>query len=119
MYKACSRCGKVHDSNYKCNHNRTYKKSDAKELRNKNAWHKKSNEIRRKSKYLCAVCRDERRYTYNNLEVHHIISIKEDKERLLDNYNLICLCQEHHKLAEVGKIDKDYLFELARQRENN
>ena len=119
MYKACSRCGKVHDSNYKCNHNRIYKKSDAKELRNKNAWHKKSNEIRRKSKYLCEVCRDERRYTYNNLEVHHIISIKEDKERLLDNYNLICLCQEHHKLAEVGKIDKDYLFELAKQREND
>ena len=38
---------------------------------------------------------------------------------LLDNYNLICLCQEHHKQAEIGKIDRDYLYRLARQREDD
>ena len=118
MYKACSKCGRVHSTDYKCNHNRSFKPTDETRLRNKNAWHKKSEEIRRKSKYLCAVCKDEKRYNYDNLEVHHIISIKQDKERYLDNYNLICLCQEHHRLAEIGKIDKDYLFELARQRED-
>ncbi len=118
MYRACSRCGKVHDSNYKCNHNRTFKQSDQRELRNKYVWHKKSEEVRRKSKYLCSVCKDEKKYVYEGLGVHHIVSIKEDKERYLDNYNLICLCPEHHRLAEIGKIDKDYLFELARQRED-
>ena len=118
MYRACSRCGKVHDTNYKCNHNRTYKSSNEREVRNKYAWHKKSEDIRRRSKYLCAVCREEKRYTYNNLEVHHIISIKNNKERWLDDTNLICLCQEHHKLAEIGKLDKDYLFELAKKRDD-
>lgn len=117
MFKSCSRCGKVHSTRYKCNHN-TYKKdTEARRLRNKNSWHIKSEEIRKNSSYLCSVCREEGRYIHNNLEVHHITPIEEDKERVLDNYNLICLCQEHHKQAEIGKIDRDYLYLLARRRE--
>ena len=118
MYKSCSKCGKVHSTDYKCTHNFTRKTTTQKQLRNKQVWHKKSEEIRSKSKYLCEVCKQEKRYTHTNLEVHHIISIKEDKDRLLDNYNLICLCQEHHKMAEAGKIDKEYLFKLAMDRED-
>lgn len=119
MYKACSRCGKIHEVGYGCNYNRAYKKTHQREARSKYSWQKKSEEIRNKSNNLCSVCKEENIYTYNKLEVHHIISIKDDKERVLDNYNLICLCSEHHKMAEAGKIDKDYLFELARKREDN
>lgn len=117
MYKSCSRCGKVHDTAYKCNYNRVKKDTEARRLRQLNSWHQKSEEIRKKSNYLCSVCREEGRYIYKGLEVHHITPIEQDKDRLLDNYNLICLCQEHHKQAEIGKIDKDYLYMLAKQRE--
>lgn len=119
MYKSCSRCGKVHSTAYKCNYNRFKKDTEARKLRNKNSWHIKSEEIRKKSNYLCTVCREEGRYNYKGLEVHHITPIEEDKDRVLDNYNLICLCQEHHKQAELNKIDRDYLYELARQREDD
>ena len=119
MYKSCSRCGKVHSTNYNCYHNKDKKDTEARRLRNKNAWHKKANQIKETSSYLCSVCRAEGRYTHTNLEVHHITPVKEDKDRLLDNYNLICLCQEHHKQAEIGKIDKDYLYLLAKEREDD
>lgn len=118
MYKSCSRCGKVHSTRYKCNHNKEKQDTEVRKLRNKNSWHNKSKEIREASSYICSVCRAEGRYTHTGLEVHHITPVKEDKDRLLDNYNLICLCQEHHKQAELGKIDKDYLYLLARDRED-
>ena len=119
MYKSCSRCGKVHSTAYKCNHNRYKKDTEARRLRQLNSWHSKSEEIRKASNYLCSVCREEGIYNYKGLEVHHITPIEEDKDRVLDNYNLICLCQEHHKQAEIGKIDRDYLYRLARDREDS
>ena len=119
MFKSCSRCGKVHNTAYKCNYNRDKKDTNARRLRRKNNWRIKSEEIRKSSNYLCSVCRAENRYTYKGLEVHHITPIDEDKHRVLDNYNLICLCQEHHKQAEIGKLDRDYLYLLAREREDS
>jgi 5-methylcytosine-specific restriction endonuclease McrA len=119
MYKSCSRCGKVHSTTYKCNHNRFKKDTEARQLRQKNIWHRKSEEVRKKSKYLCSICKEEGIYNYKDLEVHHITPIEENKDRLLDNYNLICLCQEHHKQAEIGKIDRDYLYKLAKRREDD
>ena len=120
MYKACSRCGKVHNVNYKCNIGRVRGNipEDAR-LRNLNAWHIKAEEIKKKSNYLCSVCKEEGRYNYNNLETHHIDKLRDKPEKLLDDYNLICLCVEHHKLADRNKIDKEYLFKLAREREDS
>ena len=86
-------------------------------MRSRFAWTKKSEEIREKAQYLCEVCRDKGKITYDQLEVHHIISIKENSSLLLDNYNLVCLCVEHHKQAENGEIDRDYLKKLAWDRE--
>lgn len=118
MYKACSRCGKIHDTKYKCHVGKTYNGGEERVLRNTYAWQQKSIEIRERSNYLCEVCKQEGRFTYDNLEVHHITKLTEDSSRLLDNYNLICLCQEHHKLADAGKIDKGYLEKLAKLRED-
>ena len=118
MMRACSRCGKIHPLGYKCNAGRIYNKgSKADKLRKKNKWKEKSKEIRERANNLCEVCRDKGLYTYDNLEVHHITPINEDSGLLLDNLNLICLCSSCHKQAEAGKIDKDYLFKLAKQRE--
>ena len=45
------------------------------------------------------------------------MKIRDDPERFLDNYNLICLCQLCHKDAENGVLDPNFLFDLARERE--
>lgn len=118
IYKSCSKCGKIHDTKYKCNAGRIKKvlTNDMK-LRNLNAWHIKAEEIKKKSNYLCAICKESNRYTYDRLEVHHIDKLRDNPDKLLDDYNLICLCKEHHRLADEGKIDKNHLIELAKYRE--
>ena len=118
MYKTCSRCGKVVDYNHKCNKGKIYKHNDIDKLRSKHSWTIKSIEIRERSKYLCAVCLDEGIINYDDIEIHHIEKLQNNPDRLLDNYNLICLCKQHHKLADIGKLDKEYLFKLAEERED-
>lgn len=120
IYKSCSKCGKIHDSKYKCKTNYKYEArtdDETRKLRNNYKWHSKSRYIRKASKFLCALCLEEGIYNYDNLEVHHIEKIKDNKERLLDNNNLICLCKRHHKLADDNVISKDHLFELVKKRE--
>lgn len=116
MFKACAKCGKIHRYNDKCIVPRVYSGEERK-LRSTNAWTQKSLEIREKANYLCEVCKDKGIWEYNNLEVHHIVKLKNKNEGLLDNYNLVCLCRGCHKKADEGLIDKDYLLSLARHRE--
>lgn len=118
MWKACPICGKIHDINYKCTSIRTYEDTQERKLRSTNAWKRKSLEIRERAHNLCEVCKDKGVYTYNNLEVHHIEKIKNNKDKLLENYNLICLCSEHHKEADQGILDAEYLRKLAEDRES-
>lgn len=117
MYKSCSKCGKIHPKNYQCNVGRIYSGGDERKLRSKYSWTKKSEEIRERANHLCEVCRDKGIITFKDIEVHHIVKVKDDETLLLDNENLICLCQEHHKQADNGLIEKEYLQRLARLRE--
>ena len=125
MFKACSRCGKIHDSNYNCTHNKPkfdskrYGAAQERKLRSTQAWAKKSLEVREQAQYLCEVCRDKGIYNYNGLEVHHITKLRENKAGLLEDNNLICLCVKHHKQADKGELSKEYLQELAEKRLNN
>lgn len=119
MYKACARCGKMHPKNYYCTKGREYHGGTERKLRSLWAWTKKSEEIREKANYLCEVCKTEGIYTYKGLEVHHIVKVKDDHGLLLDNSNLICLCEFHHKLAEKGDLGTDYLKSLAEMREQD
>lgn len=120
MYKACSKCGKIHDYNHKCYVGSSYRKKNTKanKFRQTVEWKDKSEEIRQDSNYLCSVCMNKGIYNYKQLEVHHIEPIEQNYGRRLDNYNLIALCNEHHREAEQGKIDKEYLFKLAKERED-
>ena len=124
MYKACSRCGQIHSTKYNCRHNKPkydyskYGTAEERKLRNTAAWAKKSQEVREAAQYLCEVCRDKGIYNYNELEVHHITKLREDKTGLLNDSNLICLCVKHHKQADRGQLSKEYLTELAQQRIN-
>ena len=120
-FYSCSRCGGIHPEGYICKvgpkRRREYKPTEERKLRNLGAWHKKSEEVRDKAHNLCEVCRDEGRYVYKDIEVHHITKLRDNPEGLLDNCNLICLCQKHHKQADRGQISAEYLRELARRRE--
>ena len=122
IYKSCSKCGKIHDINYTCKTNYKYeirKDDETRKIRNCHSWHKKSEQIRKESKYLCAVCLEEGIYNYNNLEVHHIEKLRHNKDKLLDDDNLICLCKKHHKQADDGTISKEHLYDLVKKRKNN
>lgn len=120
-YITCRRCGKVVPRVHKCPYKRDYKPKEdtiSNRFRASNKWKVKSIHIKERDKYLCRVCLDNKyntinRLNYTNLEVHHIIPIKLDYDKRLDDDNLITLCQYHHKLAEDGEIPKEYLHDLA------
>lgn len=86
-------------------------------MRSSWAWTIKAKEIKERANNLCEVCKQNGRYTYNNLEVHHITKVADNPDGLLDDSNLICLCVEHHKQADKGLIDKNYLTRLALMRD--
>lgn len=115
MLVSCSRCGRIHKRG-ECPVKRTYKKDDSDRLRNKYAWRKKREQIKEDALGLCEVCKALGVYTYDNLEVHHITKLKDNSNGLLEDDNLITLCVYHHKQADSGEIDADYLRELAKQR---
>ena len=111
MYRSCSVCGRVHPEDKMCK--RSYKKNTIEsKFRNTNAWIKKRNQIKKRDKYLCQLCLKDNVYTYDNLQVHHIIPIAKDYDRRLDSDNLITLCRMHHEQAEKGIISKEELYEL-------
>lgn len=118
MLVSCSKCGKLHPRGYKCG-TRTYRQTNERELRSKYVWTKKAKQIKDDAMGLCEVCREQGIYTYDGLEVHHITKLKDDPNGLLDDNNLICLCVEHHKQADEGKIAPEYLREIAKRRVEN
>ena len=119
MFKVCSRCGGIHDFNAgPCQAGRTKKDTEAVRFRNTSRWQRKRKEIRERDKHLCQVCLigaydTQRMYTYDNIEVNHIIPIKEDMDKALNNDNLISLCSSHHKMADKGQIPRAVLIALT------
>lgn len=118
MLKACSRCGKIHDKGFKCTASASLPLTEEQRARNTRKWTKKSEKIRQEAFNLCEVCKAEGDFTPKNIEVHHIVKIRHDKERIFDEENLITLCTYHHKLADAGKISEVYLRELVEKRIN-
>ena len=119
MLVSCSRCGKMHKRGYKCTVGRADRPDYAAyKTRASWSWQKKSREIKDKSNWLCEICKDQGYLNYKNLEVHHIVKVKDDIDKAFDDYNLLCLCVDHHKQADAGKISVKYQLELANRREN-
>jgi len=111
MYRSCSVCGRIHPEDKMCK--RVHKKNTKEsKFRNTNAWIKKRNQIKKRDKYLCQLCLKDNIYTYDNLQVHHIIPIAKDYNKRLDSDNLITLCRMHHEQAEKGIITKEKIYEL-------
>lgn len=114
MYKACSRCGRIHKTGDECKR-KEYRGGQEREQRSSYQWTKKSKEIRQQALF-CEVCQDTGHWTYTGLEVHHIDKIKDNPDRLLEDDNLICLCREHHRQADRGDLAKEYLKSLVEKR---
>lgn len=116
MLRSCSKCGRVHDINFKCKAGRS-PQADERALRSLNKWTRKSEDIRERSLHLCAICKDLGDYTPKKIEVHHIRKLKDYPQGLTEDANLIALCVEHHKRADRGEIDADRLRQLANERD--
>lgn len=118
--KSCKYCGCIHPAGHVCDKRpkRVYKRSEAEHGRYTGDWTHKVEEIKSRSHYLCAYCRSQGILTYEGLEVHHIIKLRDRPELLLEDSNLVCLCVRHHKEADRGEIDAKVLYALVRQRDN-
>ena len=93
-------------------------KTNEQALRRRSSWTNKSRDIRERSLYLCAVCQDQgKARADDDIEVHHIIKLRDNPSGLLDDDNLVCLCTYHHKQADRGELSIDYLRQLAQKRD--
>lgn len=134
MLKACSYCGRLHDSKYMCPQkearikerqtHKTEQGKQAKTFHNSKKWQDKREEIKARDNYCCQVCarglhNPSRQYETEDISVHHIIPLVEDYEKRLDDNNLITLCSRHHEMAEKGGIDRSELLRIAKEQEEN
>jgi 5-methylcytosine-specific restriction endonuclease McrA len=125
MLKSCSYCGSIHDRNYQCPKKPYSKKhtlSDADKFRNTTRWRKKSAEIRARDKGLCQICmrqlyNTQQQYTFDTIEVHHIIPLNENIRYGLSNQWLLSLCKYHHYMADAGDIPRDVQHRIAKEQE--
>lgn len=117
MLKSCKHCGSIHQRNYQCPSKpvRVKQATHIDKFRWSKAWQRKRATIRDRDKHLCQLCmrRVPKRYTFDNIEVHHIIPIYEDWDRRLDEDNLICLCASCHKQAELRQVSRELLFDIV------
>ena len=117
MLKSCKYCMRVHDSKYDCGKKPVRQKEPTQinKFRWSRKWTNKREDIKERDNYLCQVCKDENRFTYDDLEVHHITTLEEDYDLRLDDGNLITLCVIHHKASDRGEISKEYLYKLLQK----
>lgn len=122
MLKSCSYCGMIHDKKDICpkKPKRVKEVDRVHRFRTLQVWIKKRNHIRERDNHLCQVCIRKlyntfNQYTYDDLQIHHIVDLREDWDRRLDDNNLIALCRQHHEAAEKREIPREVLHSIARE----
>lgn len=95
-----------------------YRREESERGRNTRAWKRKAEQVKADSHYLCENCLAQGVLTWDGLETHHIIKLRERPDLLLDDDNLVCLCEKCHKKADAGAISADFLRQLAKKRNN-
>ncbi len=81
------------------NYNSYRRNSKETKFYNSKAWIELKEYVLSKQNYLCQDCLEKGIITTSNLEVHHIIPIKENFNLSLDEDNLRVLCRSCHKKA--------------------
>jgi predicted restriction endonuclease len=139
MLKSCGYCHRIHDSKYICSEKeKAIKKRHGKKVykskfdvfeetnvdgfRNTKAWRIKREEIRQRDNNLCQICFRElyqtmKRLTYDGLSVHHCEPLNENYEKRLDDDNLLCLCEYHHRLCDNGTIPQEEVKQIIQEQE--
>lgn len=124
MLKSCKYCMRIHDSKIDCGKKpkRVKQGNDKDRFRWTQAWQRKREEIKKRDKFLCQICIRELyetfdKYTYDNIEVHHAITLEEDFERRLDNDNLLTMCERHHEMAERFIIPREEILYIIAEQE--
>ena len=120
MLKSCQYCGRIHARGFDCGKKpkrSRYSRESSEAGRYSYAFTMKSREIKERSYHLCAVCLTEGKLTFEGLETHHITKLRDAPDLLLEDGNLICLCQRHHELADAGLISAEELRRLAAERD--
>lgn len=128
MLISCSHCGKIHEDTFVCKDKEekvnTYKRKVSKgdRFRWTAVWQRKRREINERDNFMCQVCVRElydtkMKYTYKGISVHHIIKLIDDWSLRLEDTNLICLCEVHHKQADDGVIGVEELRVIVREQE--
>lgn len=100
---ACPRCGRVHEKRMACvppGRRHPVQDSAARRLRATAAWRKVKRMANERDGYLCVLCLQEGRLTWDGLETHHIVPIERAPELALDLDNLVTLCRRHHEEVE-------------------
>ena len=114
MLTTCRYCNSIHDSSYECEKKPKpeYKKNCTyiDRFRSSRAWRKKAEAIKKRDKYLCVYSLSKGVIETHDLEVHHIVPIKEDWNKRLDDSNLITLTRLVHEQAEDGTISREELL---------
>lgn len=92
-------------------------------FRNSPKWRKKRQKIKARDNYLCQICirelyRTNRKYSHENLQVHHAIPINSSEELKLDDGNLITLCSMHHAMCDKGTISYSEVKKIIAEQEN-
>ena len=116
MLKACSRCGKIHkpgECTAGIKYTQKIRDSEADRFRNRKIWRRKADEIHERDGHCCRVCLSAGVINSTDLSVHHIVPLKVDYDRKLDNDNLITLCRYHHEAAEHGRISRQELATMT------
>lgn len=52
---------------------------------------------------------------YTNLSVHHIIALKDREDLAYADFNLITLCEHHHKIVENNPKFIKMLMDIAKE----
>ena len=117
---SCARCGHIHPwgqcpkaKDPRIRYYKSEARTDAQRFRSSRTWQRKTEEIKRRDKYLCRLCLFNGRINNRDLSVHHIVPIAKANDRRLDNDNLITLCSECHRKIEGDGSATDLLVRLA------
>jgi 5-methylcytosine-specific restriction enzyme A len=115
MLVSCRYCSAFHKRGEICqarpkNNSRKKETNHITKFRSSRIWQKKRAEIKQRDKFLCQNCLKNGLYTFQKLEVHHIIPISKSWNKRLKNDNLITLCSKCHKMADNDSISKSELI---------
>ena len=125
LMRMCPKCGKLidykkrycknceikkHEEKLQAqkNYDRNYRDKESDLFYHSKSWRTKREQIKHRDNGLCKVCLMNKRIKNSDM-VHHIVELKEDRTKGLDDDNLICLCTSCHATihALYSKSSKD------------